>query len=302
MAETPKISLVRGVAEVREQVARARAAGKSIGLVPTMGALHAGHVELIRRCRADSDFVVVSVFVNPTQFGPTEDFTKYPRTLDADLAACELGGADVVFAPLAEAIYPRGTAETTFVDVPGVTARLEGASRPGHFRGVATVVMKLLNLVGPDLAHFGRKDYQQLLVVRRMVADLDVPVRIVGVDTVREADGLAMSSRNRYLNVEERRAAVVLSRALGLAMEATQSGERRADRVRQILVEEIESEGLAKLDYAEVADAETLEPLATLGEGREAVALLAVRVGPARLIDNAILPGTRRDAADAAEK
>jgi pantoate--beta-alanine ligase len=302
MGETSGISPVSGIDEIRALVAKARVAGKSIGLVPTMGALHPGHVELIRRCRAEADFVVASIFVNPTQFGPTEDFSKYPRTLEADLAACELGGAAAVFAPSADLIYPRGATAMTFVDVPGVTDRLEGASRPGHFRGVATVVLKLLNIVGPDLAHFGKKDYQQLLVVRRMVEDLDVPVRIVGVETVREADGLAMSSRNRYLNPEERRAATVLSRALSLAGMATAAGERRADRVRQILVEAIESEGLARLDYAEVADAGTLQPLVTLGEGREAVALLAVRVGPARLIDNAILPGARRDAPDAAEK
>ncbi len=278
------------IAGVREAVALARREGRTIGLVPTMGALHAGHLRLVEEARAASGLVVVSIFVNPTQFGPNEDFKRYPRTPDADLALCEAGGAGVVFAPEVEEMYPNGPS-TTFVEVPSLSDRLEGASRPGHFRGVATVVLKLFTIVQPDLAFFGAKDYQQLQVIRRMVADLDVPVDVRAVATVREPDGLAMSSRNRYLDADHRRAAVVLSKALGLASEAVREGERHADRVRQILRDSIESEPLARLDYAEVADADTLEPAVEVGPGRRAVALIAARVGPARLIDNAILPG-----------
>lgn len=285
------IPVARTIAEVREAVAGARISGHIIGLAPTMGALHAGHVDLIRRCKADSGFAVVSIFVNPTQFGPHEDLSRYPRTFEADLQACEAADADLVFAPGPVEIYPRGNRPSTAVEVPGELADgLEGASRPGHFRGVATVVLKLFGIVRPDVAHFGRKDYQQLRVIRRMVADLDVPVDVREVPTVREADGLAMSSRNRYLGPDERRAATVLHRALVQAGRAVGEGERDGDRVRQILREAVESEPLAELGYAEVVDGETLAPLEKLGEGRPAVALLAARVGPARLIDNAGLP------------
>ena len=287
---TSKLSTCPTIAEVREAVARARQAGRTIGLVPTMGALHAGHRRLIETARAASDLVVVSIFVNPTQFGPGEDFRRYPRTLVADLELCNEGGADLVFGPSVDEMYPNGPA-TTFVEVPGLSDRLEGASRPGHFRGVATVVLKLLSIVEPDLAFFGAKDYQQLQVIRRMVLDLNIAVEIQAVPTVREADGLAMSSRNRYLNAEERRAAVVLSKALGRASDAVQDGERSAERVRQILRQTIQSEPLAALDYAEVADPETLEPASEVGPTHPTVALVAARVGPARLIDNAALPG-----------
>ena len=280
--------LLRAVDDLRLAVRLARQGGLSVGLVPTMGALHEGHVRLIEECKREADLVVVSVFVNPTQFGPAEDYSKYPRTLDADLLACGRGEAALVFAPGVEAMYPTGGL-ATHVDVPGLADILEGASRPGHFRGVATVVLKLLNLVGPDVAHFGEKDYQQLMVIRRSVVDLDVPTRVVGVPTVREPDGLAMSSRNRYLDGPHREAARVLSVALRRAQEAVEGGETSADRVRQILRSTVESERLATLDYAEVADAATLEPLSTLAPGRPARALLAARVGPARLIDNAPL-------------
>jgi pantoate--beta-alanine ligase len=283
------IRISRTIAEVREAVAIARRDGRTIGLVPTMGALHSGHIKLVEAARSASSFVVVSIFVNPTQFGPNEDFRRYPRTLEGDLALCSKGGASLVFAPEVEEMYPSG-ASSTFVEVPSLSDRLEGASRPGHFRGVATVVLKLFTIVGADLAFFGSKDYQQLQVIRRMVADLNVPIEIRDVATVREPDGLAMSSRNRYLNADERRAAVVLSKALVRASEAVRGGERDADRVRQILRETIESEPLATLDYAEVADAETLGPAQQVGPGRRTVALLAAKVGPTRLIDNAILP------------
>jgi pantoate--beta-alanine ligase len=278
------------IAEVRREVGAARAAGRVIGLVPTMGALHAGHARLIEECRREAGFVVVSIFVNPAQFGPAEDFARYPRTPEADRALCAAAGADLVFAPTVAEVYPRGPGATV-VEVPGLSVILEGASRPGHFRGVATVVLKLLGIVGPDLAFFGQKDYQQLLVIRRMVEDLDVPVAIRPVATVREPDGLALSSRNRYLDADQRRAAAVLAAALRRAAGAVAAGERSADRVRQVLRETIESEPLARLDYAEVADPETLAPMAEVGPGRRGVALLAVRVGPARLIDNAFLPG-----------
>jgi pantoate--beta-alanine ligase len=283
-------TVVRTIDQVRDEVRQARASGRSVGLVPTMGALHEGHRRLIEAARAAADHVVVSIFVNPTQFGPAEDFTRYPRTLEADVETCARGGADCIFAPEVAEMYPAGGL-ATYIEVPGLSNILEGAIRPGHFRGVATVVMKLLQIVGPDLAAFGEKDYQQLQVIRRLVADLDVPVRILPVPIVREPDGLAMSSRNRYLNEAERRAATVLSRALRAACDAVRAGERDADRVRQILARTIELEELARLDYAEVADADTLAPLDTLAAGRRAVALLAARVGPARLIDNAALPG-----------
>lgn len=280
--------VIESIADVRRAVSDAKASGRRVGFVPTMGALHTGHVRLIREARDKSDLVVVSIFVNPTQFGPGEDYTRYPRTLDDDLARCAEGGAELVFAPTVETMYPQGPI-STYAEVPDLSDRLEGASRPGHFRGVATVVLKLFEIVRPDVAAFGLKDYQQLLVVSRVVMDLDVPVEILAVPTVREPDGLAMSSRNRYLDPEQRRAATVLSRALRKADEAVGAGERDADRVRQILRKTIESEPLARLDYAEVADAATLEPLNDLA-GEAAVALLAARVGPARLIDNAVLP------------
>lgn len=278
------------IAEVRTAVRQAKAEGKRVGFVPTMGALHDGHERLIDVCRRESDYVIVSIFVNPTQFGPSEDFARYPRTLPADRARCARAGADGVFAPSVDEMYPRG-ALCSFVDVPELSGILEGRSRPGHFRGVATVVQKLFQIVLPDAAYFGQKDYQQLQLIRRMARDLDSPVAIYGVATAREPDGLAMSSRNRFLSPEERQAATVLSHALRAATEAVRGGETDADRVRQILRETLESEVLAHVDYAEVADAETLAPLVTLDPSRGGVALLAVRIGPVRLIDNSLLPG-----------
>lgn len=284
------IVLEKTIARVRQAVSAARASGKSIGLVPTMGALHEGHARLIERCRAECGFVVVSIFVNPTQFGPNEDLQRYPRTLDHDTAVSEQAGADLIFHPDVGAMYPSGPI-STFVEVPALSGTLEGASRPGHFRGVATVVLKLFEIVKPDVAFFGQKDYQQQLVIRRMVEDLNLAVTIRTVPTVREPDGLALSSRNRYLNPDERRAATVLWRALSRAREAVSAGTRDTSRVRQILRETIESEVSAQLDYAEVADAGTLEPLDTLAPDRPSVALLAVRIGNTRLIDNAVLTG-----------
>ena len=282
------IAVVRTIASLRDAVAEARRSRRTIGLVPTMGALHAGHRSLVGAARRRTGFVVVTIFVNPTQFGPKEDLSRYPRTWEADLQLCAAAGADLIFAPEVAEVYPTGSL-ATFVEVPGLTNRLEGASRPGHFRGVATVVLKLLQMAGPDVAFFGAKDYQQQLVIRQMVRDLDVPVLIETEPTIREADGLAMSSRNRYLNPTERQAAVVLSRALRAARAAVAAGERSGDRIRQILRETLESEPLALPESVDLVDAATLDEVDWLLPGQKVVALLAVRVGPARLIDNALL-------------
>jgi pantoate--beta-alanine ligase len=282
------VPVIEGIDEIRAAVRNARAAGKLVGLVPTMGALHAGHQRLVERCRAEAGYVVVSIFVNPTQFGPNEDLSRYPRTPALDNELCAAVGADVIFAPEAATMYPSGR-ETTFVEVPGLSDGLEGASRPGHFRGVATVVLKLFAIVTPDLAYFGEKDFQQQVILRRMVADLNLSVNVRTVATVREPDGLALSSRNRYLDPAQRQAATVLDRALRRARDAVLEGRRDAGQVRQILRETIQSEARVSLDYAEVADAETLEPLSELEPGRRAIALVAARVGLARLIDNRIL-------------
>jgi len=282
------VDVVESVEEIRQAVAAGRRRGLRIGLVPTMGALHGGHVELVRECREEAGLVVVSIFLNPTQFGPGEDLAKYPRTFDDDLRKCAEAGVDLVFAPTVAAVYPHGT-QSTFVEVPRLSDVLEGASRPGHFRGVTTVVLKLFEIVGPDLAIFGQKDYQQQLLIRRMVEDLHVPVVVRTCPTVREPDGLAMSSRNRFLSPGPRKAATVLYRALTRAKQAADSGDRRVDRIRQILVETVGWESSVRLDYAEVVDASTLEPLGDLGAGCPAVALLAARVGSTRLIDNMLL-------------
>jgi pantoate--beta-alanine ligase len=260
---------------------RAEGAG-AVGLVPTMGYLHEGHLSLVRRARAESARVAASVFVNPTQFAPTEDLARYPRDLDRDRALLEAAGCDLLFAPSAEEMYPAGFG--TAIDVGAVARPLEGERRPGHFQGVATVVMKLLQVVQPLRAYFGEKDAQQLAVVRRLVRDLDVRVEVVGCPTVREADGLAMSSRNSYLGAEERRAATVLHRALQAARARWAAGERDAERLRAVLREEIAGEPRARLDYAAVADPLTFQDLARV-EG-EALLLLAVFVGRTRLIDN----------------
>jgi pantoate--beta-alanine ligase len=279
------VELLETTTAVRAAVWAARESGRRVGLVATMGALHAGHAKLIERCSSQTGLTVVSIFVNPTQFGPREDFNRYPRSLDLDLKVCADSGAAVVFAPSVETMYPNGLG-STFVEVAHLSETLEGASRPGHFRGVATVVLKLFEIVRPHMACFGQKDYQQQLVIKRMAADLHLGVEIDTCPTIREDDGLAMSSRNRYLKPDERKAAGVLFRALDNAAKASAAGERAASRVRQILRETIESEPLAALDYAEVSGAETLEPLEVLNQGDRAVALLAVRIGTTRLIDN----------------
>jgi pantoate--beta-alanine ligase len=251
--------------------------GASIGLVPTMGALHAGHMSLVDRACQENDRVVVSVFVNPIQFGAGEDLGSYPRSPERDLAMLRAAGVDAIYKPSAADMYPPGA--STRVIVRGVADRLEGAARPGHFEGVATVVTKLLASTSADRAYFGQKDAQQVAVVMRLASDLDLGVEIRVCPTVREADGLALSSRNAYLGPAERKAAVCLSRALGLAAEAYSRGERDPGRLRAILAEAIRAEPLARLDYAEVVDPATFSTPGSL-------AVLAVRIGSTRLIDN----------------
>ncbi len=257
----------------------------TVGLVPTMGALHAGHVSLVEAARRENDRVLVSVFVNPTQFGPGEDYARYPRDLEKDEALLERAGADAVFAPSVEVMYPPG-AETA-VDVGPVAAPLEGERRPGHFRGVATVVLKLLEIATPDRAYFGEKDAQQLAVVRRLVADLDVPVEIRACPIVREPDGLALSSRNAYLSPAERRAATVLIRALRAAEETWRQGERRGDALREAMRRTLQGEPLARVDYAAAADPASFREI-DVADGPVRL-LLAVYVGETRLIDNLLL-------------
>ena len=268
--------------DVQRTVMNARRAGKSIGFVPTMGALHEGHFSLVRRCREECDLAVVSIFVNPTQFGPNEDFSKYPRTLEEDRRQLEQIGADILFTPSGSEMYPAGY--STYIEPPRVAEPLEGRCRPGHFRGVTTVVLKLFQLVPADVAYFGQKDYQQSVVIQAMCRDLNVPVRISVCPTVREADGLAMSSRNRYLNERERQQALALSRSLELAERMVAAGERQVDRIAQRMQEELAAAGIARVDYATLVDPETLEPLTRIE--RPAVALVAAYVGGTRLIDN----------------
>jgi pantoate--beta-alanine ligase len=269
---------------LRERLAAVRREGKSTALVPTMGALHEGHLSLLDAARRECDFSVVSIFVNPTQFGPGEDFGRYPRTLETDLALLAARGADCVFAPPTDQMYPAGA--TTFVDVPAAAEPLEGQFRPGHFRGVATVVLKLFNLVQPQVACFGRKDYQQSLVVRRMVEDLDLPIRINICPTVREADGLALSSRNRYLSPPDRQRALAISRSLRLAAELVRSGTLDAPNIVRRMQAELAAQEL-DVDYVALADPDTLAAVPRID--RPAVALIAARVGGTRLIDNELI-------------
>lgn len=279
------VKLVHTISEVRQAIAEARVVGKTVGLVPTMGALHDGHLTLVRNARHENGFVGVSIFVNPTQFGPTEDLAKYPRTLEADAEKCRDAGVDIVFAPSAKEMYPDGF--DSWAEVGGVTEVLEGEFRPTHFRGVTTVCLKLFNIFQPDRAYFGRKDYQQLCVIEKMVRDLNVPLAVVPVDIVREKDGLALSSRNVYLSPEQRQAALVLSKSLSEARDAVDLGQRSAAAIEEMVRTRITSEPLAEIDYAVVVDAQTLLSVENLD--RPAIVLLAVRFGPTRLIDNTLL-------------
>jgi pantoate--beta-alanine ligase len=285
------IAKVVEIDQVRSAVAQARKNGKTIGLVPTMGALHAGHVSLMQAARRDTGYVVVSIFVNPIQFGPNEDLSRYPRPLERDLEICRQQSVDLVFAPAVETIYPPEF--RTFVEVSTLGDTLCGPSRPGHFRGVATVVLKLFNIVQPDIAYFGQKDGQQARTIRQMVRDLDVPVSISICPTVREADGLALSSRNQYLTPEQRRQANVLFRALQETKALIEAGERDPATACAALRQRIESVPDAVIDYTEVVDAESMHPQEALRE--EVMLAVAVKFGTTRLIDNVLVDLTRRE-------
>jgi pantoate--beta-alanine ligase len=279
------LQVLRTIAETRAAIPELRAQGKTIGLVPTMGALHEGHLSLVRTARAACGAVVVSIFVNPTQFGPNEDFAKYPRTFEADRAALEREGVDLVFAPAAEEMY--GSGASTYVDVEGVSGQLDGASRPGHFRGVATVVAKLFNIIGPDRAFFGQKDAAQVAVLKKMGRDLNFPVELVVCPIVREPDGLAMSSRNRYLSPEERRQALALHRALDEVSLLTKNGITSATELIAVAEAVLARESLVRVDYCRAVDPETLEDVADVREG--ALVAMAAFLGSTRLIDNLLI-------------
>ena len=274
-----RLTIVKTIPEIR--ALRQKLSG-SVGFVPTMGYLHEGHLALVKQARIENSAVIVSIYVNPTQFGPREDFGAYPRELNRDLELLRGEGVDIVFVPSDEEMYPPEF--SSWVDVEKVTERLEGASRPGHFRGVATVVAKLFNIVQPLRAYFGQKDAQQVVVIKRMVADLNMGIEVVVVPTVRESDGLAMSSRNIYLSPGERQAATILFKALTLARQLRRGGEKDAEKIRRQMTSLIQKEPLARIDYVSIADAETLEELSLID--RPALASLAVRIGKTRLIDN----------------
>jgi len=283
--------LIKSVAAMQEASRLAKRQG-TIGLVPTLGALHTGHISLIKAARAACDVVVVSIFVNPTQFGPNEDYERYPRTLDADLKLLEQERVDFVFVPETAEMYPQGNAET-FVDVPGIGNRLDGFSRPGHFRGVATVVAKLFNITLPDIAFFGQKDAAQVAVLRAMVRDLNFPLQLVVCPTVREPDGLAMSSRNRYLTSSERTQSLVLNRVLSQAHDEVQCGIRDAHELRNRMMRVIQNEPSARMEYIEVVDPKTLLPIEDVSGG--ALLAVAAHIGGTRLIDNILLPPSTRN-------
>ncbi len=279
--------ICRTINEIRDTSRAVRKAGKRIALVPTMGYLHEGHVSLVRKANNRADYVVVSIFVNPTQFGPEEDFDKYPRDLERDKAICEEARVDAIFCPSVEEMYPRGC--STFVEIHGkITEALCGARRPGHFRGVATVVSKLFLAVEPDIAVFGQKDAQQCAVIRKMTRELNLPVEIVVSPIVREPDGLAMSSRNKYLSPAEREAAPLIKKGLDLAFETYGNGERSAAKIKAAVLGSIGRSNLLKPDYVEVVDGETLAPVETVSKKHSLLAV-AVFCGKTRLIDNIVL-------------
>src|SRR6266851_5042179 len=283
------MEIIRTISWMKETVRQARAENHVVGFIPTMGALHEGHLSLIRRARADCSRVSASIFLNPAQFGPNEDLSKYPRTFAKDVSQLTAAGVDMLFAPDAGGIYPAGF--RTYVNVEGLSDKLEGKSRPGHFRGVATVVLKLFEIVQPHFAYFGRKDAQQVRILRQMTHDLNLNLEIVVCPIVREADGLALSSRNIYLKADERRAATILHRALDEARRAVSAGTRDALQLQTTIRGTLSNEPLARIDYAEIVDVESFEPVATVG-ARPAYILLAVYIGKTRLIDNLLIePG-----------
>lgn len=279
------IKVVHTIEEVREEVKKYRSEGLSVGFVPTMGYLHEGHQSLIKRAVEENDRVVVSIFVNPMQFGPTEDLETYPRDLEADTRLCEATGANLIFNPEPEEMYAKGFC--SFVDMNGLTKELCGKSRPIHFRGVCTVVSKLFNIVTPDRAYFGQKDAQQLAVIKRMVADLNIPVAIIGCQIIREEDGLAKSSRNTYLSEEERKAALILSKTIFMGKKMVEDGEKDVEKITAAMKKNIESEPLAKIDYVEIVDFDTIEKIDTINGS--ALCAMAVYIGKTRLIDNFIV-------------
>jgi len=281
------MKILRSVADMKAFAHERRTAGAKIGLVPTMGCLHEGHLSLVRECRANADVTVVSVFVNPTQFGPKEDLQSYPKDLRRDVEMLQREGVDVVFTPPEDEMYPPGY--RTFVEVHGLQDRLCGPSRPDHFRGVCTVVLKLFNIVRPDVAFFGWKDAQQLIILRKMARDLDLDIRIEGLPLVRDVDGLALSSRNSYLSAEERRAALVLSKGLREAEAMAGAGEKSAKAVIAKVIETIGKEPLARIDYVEIVSMDDFAPLERIGG--EALVALGVFIGKTRLIDNIRITG-----------
>ncbi|MGD0214173.1 MAG: pantoate--beta-alanine ligase [Terriglobales bacterium] len=283
------MKICTGISETRAACRDARAGRKRLGLVPTMGALHEGHLSLVRAAKAQCDAVAVSIFVNPTQFGPAEDLSKYPRPFDRDRQLLEKEGVEILFAPTVEEIYANSnsTAGATWVVVEGLSEKLDGRSRPGHFRGVTTIVSKLFHIVEPDAAFFGQKDAAQLAVIRRMVRDLDFAVEIVACPIVREPDGLAMSSRNAYLNREERNRALVLQLSLQRAQQLFRAGERNAAALISAGKEVFASEPQVKLDYFEIVDPDTLDPVERISQ--KALVAVAAYVGGTRLIDNVVL-------------
>ncbi len=279
------MNLVTALSEMHSLTESLRREGKTIGFVPTMGFLHEGHLSLMRKAREENDIVVASIFVNPTQFAPGEDLARYPRDAEGDRKKCESAGVDILFLPTAAEMYPEEP--TVFVTVEGVTSVLEGAVRPGHFRGVATVVSKLFNIVRPHRAYFGQKDFQQCAVIKRMVRGLNIDVDVVVLPTVREADGLAMSSRNSYLGPEERRKATCLYRGLRAGHDLVRAGVHEPEKVRQKMRAVLLAEQGVVIDYAEVCDPDTLAPLERMQDG--VVLLVAARVGSTRLIDNLLI-------------
>ncbi len=281
------MEIIKSIAKIQERVKSLKFSGKKVGFVPTMGYLHEGHLTLVREAKNCCDVVIVSIFVNPLQFGPKEDFSKYPRDFERDCRMLEGEGVDIVFAPEASEMYPDGF--QTYVEVTEVTKNLCGASRPGHFRGVTTVVLKLFNATMPDKAFFGEKDFQQLITIKRMVKDLNFDTEIVGVPIVRESDGLAMSSRNSYLSAEERKSALCLYRAITKAKEARRKGEKRAEKILELVEKTIKETPLTRIDYVKLCNKDTLEYIEQGVLKEDTLLALAVYVGTTRLIDNTIL-------------
>ncbi len=277
--------VIETVADLKAVIRMQKKTGKSIGLVPTMGYLHEGHISLVKTSIHDNDFTIISVFVNPTQFGPNEDYSNYPRSIEKDSRMAAAAGADIIFAPSAKEMYPEGY--STFVNVEGITEIMCGKSRPGHFRGVATVVLKLLNIVEPDNAYFGQKDAQQVAVIKRMTKDLNMNSKIIVCPIVREQDGLALSSRNLYLNSEERKAALVLSKSLFEVENQIKNGERSKEKIIETIKRSISEEKLANIDYVTIVDADTLNEISRID--RKVLIALAVKIGGTRLIDNVIV-------------